>query len=171
MQRTFVFIKPDGVERNLVGDIIRRFEEGGLKLAELEMITADEGVLAQHYPLSDRNYILTLGHNTIEGKSEEELEVIYNKNYKIIKDLQDYVKRGPIVKMVLEGDDAVAKVRQITGKTNPPASDPGTIRGDLGIDSFEKSDAEGRAVENLIHASGTPEEAEIEIELWFPNLK
>lgn len=168
--RSFVFLKPDAPKRNLIGEIIRRFEERGLKVTRLEMVNAPKEIIDKHYPLSDRNYLLTLGHNTTEGKSEEELDAIYQKNYKIVKQLQDYVMEGPIVKMILEsaGDDTVALVREVVGKTDPAASPKGSIRGDLGIDSFAKSDEEGRAVQNLIHASGNDEEAEAEIKLWFP---
>ena len=152
MEQSFVILKPDAVERNLIGEIIKRFEGRGLKVIKLEMTTADDATLAIHYPLSDRNYLLTLGHVDITGKSEEELETIYNKNYKIVSDLQKYLKRSPIVKMILEAEGAVALVRE-----------------DLGIDSFEKSDLDGRAVENLIHASGNVDEAKAEIALWFPS--
>lgn len=167
-QRSFVFIKPDGVERNLIGEIIKRFEERGLKVIALEMLNADDEILNKHYPLTDRNYVLTLGHVDISGKSDAELENIYQKNSKIIKALQDNIKTGPIVKMILEGEDAVPLIREIVGKTNPASADKGTIRGDLGEDSYEKADLEGRSVRNLVHASGTPEEAEAEIKLWFP---
>jgi nucleoside-diphosphate kinase len=170
MAKSFVFLKPDTAKRNLIGEIIKRFEERGLKVTKLEMLMAPKEIIDIHYPLNNRDYILTLGHADIEGKSEEELEAIYNKNHKVIEDLQKYVMSGPIVKMILESDrdDTVALIREIVGKTNPPASPKGTIRGDLGIDSFEKSDAEGRACENLVHASGNNEEAEAEIKLWFP---
>lgn len=166
-QRTFVFVKPDGVSRNLIGEIIKRFEARGLKVTSLEMVSPDHETVNKHYPLDDKQYILTLGHVDIAGKSPEELEAIYQKNYKIVEDLQKYVLSGAIVKMILEGEDAVALVREIVGKTDPGKSPAGSIRGDLGEDSFEKANVESRAVYNLVHASGTPEEAEREIELWF----
>lgn len=168
IEQTFIFIKPDGVERSLVGDIIKRFEAGKLKIKALEMVWADDNTLSLHYPLSDRNYVLTLGHVDISGKSDQELEDLYQKNSQIIKKLQDYIQSGPIVKMVLEGEGAVEVVRDIVGKTNPAQADKGTIRGDLGDDSFEQADKEERSVRNLVHASGTNEEAEKEIKLWFP---
>lgn len=169
--KSLVLIKPDGVKRNLIGDIIKRFEDKGLKVVAMKMMTADDELLTKHYKLDDRNYILTLGHTEIEGKSEEELQVIYDKNFNIIKKLQEFMQTGPIVKMVLEGgDDAVPLIRQIVGKTNPAAADEGTIRGDLGEDSYDQADKESRAVYNLVHASGTDEEAAEEVKLWFPNL-
>lgn len=170
IERTLVIIKPDGVARNLVGEIIRRFEKRELVIKALEMVWADDDILSLHYPLSDRNYVLTLGHVDILGKSKQELDEIYQKNSQIIKKLQEYIKSGPIVKMVLEGEGAVEVVRDIVGKTNPAQADKGTIRGDLGEDSFEQADKEGRSVRNLVHASGTSEEAEQEIKLWFPGI-
>jgi nucleoside-diphosphate kinase len=170
MAKSFVFLKPDAVKRNLIGEIIKRFEDRGLRVTRLEMLDAPKETIDIHYPLSNREFILTLGHVDIEGKSDEELEQIYQKNYKIIKDLQDYVTSGPIVKMILEsdGDDTVPLIREIVGKTDPSKSPEGSIRGDLGEDSFAKADEEGRSVYNLIHASGNDEEAEAELKLWFP---
>lgn len=167
-QRSLVLIKPDGVQRNLIGEIIKRLEDGGLKIEALEMVEPIDDIVNRHYPLDNRDYILTLGHTDITGKSEEEIEAIYQKNYKIIKGLHEYVKSGPIVKMIIGGtEDTIQKVRDITGKTDPAKSPEGSIRGDLGIDSFEAADKEERSVRNLIHASGNPEEAETEITLWF----
>lgn len=169
--KTFVILKPDAVYRNLIGEITKRFEDGGLKVVAMEMVTADEQTARTHYNVDNRDYVLTLGHADISGKSATQLEEIYKKNYNIINNLQQYLQSGPIVKMVLEGgEDAVAKVRSIVGKTDPAASPEGSIRGDLGDDSFAASDKEDRAVRNLVHASGTDEEAQAEIKLWFPEL-
>ncbi len=167
VQKTLVLVKPDGVKRNLIGEIIKRFEDRGLKVADLEMLTADEDLLAKHYQLDNRDYILGLGHVDVTGWTEEQKEEKYQKSYKVIQALQQFMMTGLIVKMVLEGEDAVALVREIVGKTDPSASPKGTIRGDFGEDSFAKADEEHRAVYNLVHASGTPEEAEVEIALWF----
>ncbi len=167
-QKSFVFIKPDGVQRRLVGEIIKRFEEAGLTIGALQMQEPDKATISKHYPLDNREYLLGLGHRDTNGMSEEELEQLYQKNYKIVRALQEYVGSGPIVKMILEGrDDTVEYVRSIVGKTDPAASPKGTIRGDFGVDSFAQSDKEGRSVRNVVHASGTPEEAEAEIKLWF----
>lgn len=167
LQKTLVLIKPDGVKRNLIGQIIARFEERGLKVLNLEMLTADEALLRKHYQLDNRDYIIGLGHVDTTGWTPEQIEEKYQKSYKIIEALQKFMMTGPIVKMILEGEEAVPLVREIVGKTDPSKADKGTIRGDFGEDSFAKSDEEGRAVYNLVHASGTPEEAEQEISLWF----
>lgn len=167
VQQTLVLVKPDGVKRNLIGEIIKRFEERGLKVVKLEMMTADSDLLAKHYQLDNYDYILTLGHVDVTGWTDEQKEEKYQKSYKVIQALQQFMMTGPIVKMVVEGEEAVPLVREIVGKTDPSKADKGTIRGDFGEDSFEQSDKEGRAVYNLVHASGTPEEAEAEIKLWF----
>jgi nucleoside-diphosphate kinase len=170
LQRSLVLLKPDAVERGLAEDIFKRFEDADLKIVKKEgPFMASDEILLKHYPLNNYEYILTLGHVDVSDWSEEDKKVRYDKNYQIIKALHEYLKSGPIYKMIIEGVDAVQRVRDITGKTDPAASPKGTIRGDFGVDAFEKSDKENRAVRNLIHASGTPEEAEEEIALWFPN--
>lgn len=172
MNKSLVLIKPDGVKRNLIGEIIKRFEDGGLKVVAIEMLIAGEELAARHYQLDNRDYIIHLGHVDTTGWNEDQIEESYQKNLKIVKFLQDFLCSGPLVKMILEGgDDAVSKVRSIVGKTDPAASPKGTIRGDFGEDSFEKSDKEGRSVYNLVHASGNDEEALAEINLWFPEFK
>ncbi|MBI2011671.1 nucleoside-diphosphate kinase [Candidatus Daviesbacteria bacterium] len=167
-EQTLVLIKPDGVKRNLIGDIIKRFEERGLKVSKLVMLTADEPTVREHYQLDNRDYLIHLGHVDITGWSEEKIEEKYQKSVKIVKDLQKFLLSGKIIKMILEGPGAVSLARKITGKTDPSLSPRGTIRGDFGEDSFDKANAEGRAVYNLVHASGTLEEADREIQLWFP---
>jgi nucleoside-diphosphate kinase len=134
-------------------------------------MTADKDLLTKHYNLDNYDYVLTLGHVDVSNMSEDEKKERYEKNLGILGAVQDYVASGPIVKMVLEGgDDAVALIRQIVGKTDPSKADKGTIRGDFGEDSFEAADKEGRSVYNLIHASGNDEEAAVEVKLWFPEL-
>lgn len=169
MEKTLVIIKPDGVKRNLIGEIIRRFEEGGLKVVAMHMVTAEEETLNKHYPLNDREYVTSLGHTDTSGMSDDDKEALYQKNYQIVANLQKYMADGPIVKIIFEGEDAVARVRQIVGKTDPAASPAGSIRGDLGEDSFAKADQESRSVWNLVHASGNVDEANAEIALWFPD--
>lgn len=170
MERTLVIIKPDGVKRNLIGEIIKRFEDRGLKVAAMHLVTAEQETLNKHYPLSDREYVTGLGHTDTSEMSDGEKEELYQKNYKIVDNLQKYMAGGPIVKMILEADDAVALVREIVGKTDPAKSPAGSIRGDLGEDSFAKADEESRSVYNLVHASGTVDEANREIALWFPEV-
>lgn len=167
-QKTLVLIKPDGVSRNLIGEIILRYEKAGLKVLKIEgPFMAEDAVVSKHYPLDNYDYLLTLGHVDVTGWTEGEKKEKYDKSYKIVSDLQKAIQSGPIIKIIFEGEDGVAKVREVTGKTDPAKSPEGSVRGDLGDDSFEICDKEGRAVRNLVHASGTPEEAEAEIALWF----
>jgi nucleoside-diphosphate kinase len=171
MAKSLVLLKPDAVKRNLIGEIIKRFEDKDLKVIAMGLMTADKDLLTKHYNLDNYDYVLTLGHVDVSNMSEAEKKERYEKNLGILGAVQDYVASGPIVKMVLEGgDDAVALIRQIVGKTDPSKADKGTIRGDFGEDSFEAADKEGRSVYNLIHASGNDEEAAVEIKLWFPEL-
>ena len=141
MERTLVLIKPDGVERNLIGEIIKRFEENGLKVANLRMVIPSREFVQTHYAV--------------------------HKDKPFFDVLVDYLAEKRVVAIVLEGEDAVSRVRKIVGATDPSKAEKGTIRGDLGNDSKEKADAEGRSIYNLVHASGTREEAEEEIKLWF----
>lgn len=168
MGKSLVLLKPDALKRDLIGEIIKRFEDKGLKVAALEMVKAAPEIVNKHYPLDDRDYLLRLGHVDTSGWTKEQLEDKYQKSYRIVQGLHRYLLSGPIVKMILEGPaNTVILVREIVGKTDPAKSPPGSIRGDLGEDSFEKSDKEGRSVYNLVHASGTDKEAQQEIKLWF----
>ncbi len=169
-EKTLVIIKPDGVQRSLIGEISKRYECSGLKLVGLKMIVPTADFIKQHYTV-DPEWFIKTGTKTIEsykkkGKtppSEDPLKITEI----ILKNLTKFMTAGPVVAMVWQGMHAVGVVRKITGGTEPLTSDMGTIRGDLTIDSYEASDIDGRAVRNLVHASGTPEEAEKEIALWF----
>ncbi len=169
-ERTLVVIKPDGVQRSLIGEIIKRYEQSGLKLIGLKMTVAPADFIEKHY-LVDPEWRVKTGLKTIEsykkkGKtppSEDPLKITEI----ILNNLKKYLAAGPVIAMVWQGMHAVGIVRKITGGTEPLTSDVGTIRGDFTIDSYEISDIDGRAVRNLIHASGSPDEAEKEIALWF----
>lgn len=164
MERTLVIIKPDGVKRNLIGEIIGRYEEGGLKVIGLKMIVVDKSLITRHYPEEDE-YLISLGK-----KSEKAGDKVTNHRehgLMIVRGLREYLTEGPVVAIILHGRDAIQKVRRITGYTDPTAAEKGTIRGDFGEDSILKANSEKRAVRNLIHASGNQEEAEKEIALWF----
>lgn len=169
-ERTLVIIKPDGVQRSLIGEIIRRYERSGLKLIALKMLVPTQELIKEHYSV-DPEWMMKTGSKTIaaykknnkQPPSEDPLEV----SKIILEHLQCYMTTGPVVVMVWQGMHAVSIIRKITGGTEPLTSDVGTIRGDLTIDSYEVADLDNRAVRNLIHASGSPEEAEKEIALWF----
>lgn len=169
-ERTLVIIKPDGVQRGLIGEVLRRYERTGLKLVGLKMLIPDATLVERHY-LLDPNWKKNVGMKSIESyrkkglkpPSEDPLVV----GDSVISVLKKYMTTGPVVAMVWEGMNAVGVVRKITGATEPLSSDVGTIRGDFTIDSYEVADSDSRAVRNIIHASGSPQEAEGEIALWF----
>ena len=165
MEQTLVVIKPDGVARHLIGEIIRRYETAGLTITSMKLITISKSLIEKHYP-EDDDYLVSLGK-----KSEKAGDVIddYRKQgLMIVRGMRTYMTEGPVVAMIITGDNAIQRVRQITGYTDPTAADKGTIRGDFGQDSILVANREGRPVRNLIHASGNREEAEKEIALWKP---
>jgi nucleoside-diphosphate kinase len=170
-ERTFVIIKPDGVQRNLIGDIVKRIEYTGLKLVGLKMITCPEDKLFTHYN-KDEIWFTSKGQKVIDniiknGGTPEKEAIEYGKD--IIRALVKYMMSSPVVAMVWEGNESVAIVRKIVGGTEPTTSDVGTIRGDYTLDSYAIANLENRAVRNLIHSSEEPSEAQREIAIWFSN--
>lgn len=169
-ERTLIILKPDAIQRALIGEIIARYERLGLKLVGLKMVVATEKQIEGHYTL-DPNWRRVTGEKTIKSykdrglkpPSEDPLAI----TAVILKNLKKYMTAGPVIAMVWEGAHAVELVRKITGGTEPRGAHVGTIRGDFVVDSYVMSDADDRAVRNLIHASGTISEAEIEIPHWF----
>lgn len=169
-ERTLVVIKPDGVQRSLIGEIIKRLEQVGLKLVGMKMVVPTEAHIEAHYTL-DPNWRKVTGEKTIESYKKKNLpppsdDPIAISN-QILAHLKKYMTSGPVVAMVWQGAHAAKIVRKITGGTEPLTSDVGTIRGDYVLDSYHMSDADKRAVRNLIHASGSVEEAQAEIPHWF----
>jgi nucleoside-diphosphate kinase len=174
-ERTLVLIKPDGVERKLVGEIISRFEKASLKIIGLGIVKASKEKFDKHYP-KDKDWIENLGKNFIKTCQENNIDFDiknlgvkneYELGLKVREWLIDYMASGPVVKIVLEGNNAIEVVRKIVGHTLPQKAQPGTIRGDFSIDSPIVANLEKRALKNLIHASGSKKEAEKEIKLWF----
>ena len=174
MEHTVVLVKPDGVKRGLIGEVISRFEKMGLKIVAMKMITADFDKLGKHYK-DDREYLMKLGEKTLStyeeygkdaGKDLGTTDVL--ELGKMIRQWTiNYVGSGPVVAIVLEGKHAVDNVRGITGPTMPVGASAGTIRGDFATDSAAYANAEKRGVENIVHVSGTVEEAKFEENLWF----
>lgn len=168
-ERTFVMIKPDGVQRTLIGEIIKRFERTGLKLVSLKLTILDEERLWKHYDKSEE-WFQKKGANIVADREKHNLPiekeaVEYGRD--IIRALVSYMQAGPVVMMVWEGNESVAVVKKLVGSTEPATSDVGTIRGDYTIDSYSICSMDDRAVRNLIHCSDEPEEAKREIALWL----
>lgn len=164
-QKTLVLIKPDAVKRNLIGEIIKRFEDAGLKIVTLKMLTATPELAEKHYA-ADEDYLRAVGQKSVDAG--DKVDDVLEQGRKIINSMRSFLASGPIVAMVIEGEDAIPNVRKLVGYTDPSSAEKGTIRGDFGEDSILKANSEGRPVYNLVHASGNPEEAEKEIALWFP---
>lgn len=168
-EKTFVIVKPDGVQRGLVGEIIKRFEQVGLKISALKMVVPTEEQCWTHYN-KDEAWFLKKGERTIADRQAAGLPVDkpaveYGKD--IVRALVKFMTSGPVVAMVLSGNRAVGVVQKLVGGTEPLTSDIGTIRGDFTLDSYDLSSLDERAVRNLIHSSDKPEEAEREIAIWF----
>lgn len=169
-ERTLVLVKPDGVQRSLIGEIIGRFEKVGLKLTAMKMCLPTKEHIEKHYTL-DPEWRRITGEKTIasyEKKGEKcWTEDPFEVTKILLEKLKKYMTSGPVVAMVWQGAHATELVRKIVGGTEPRTSDVGTIRGDYVLDSYVMSDNDGRAVRNLIHASGTAKESENEINHWF----
>jgi nucleoside-diphosphate kinase len=145
MERTLVLLKPDTVERGLIGEILQRFERVGLKVAGLKMVHANEDMAKRHY--TD--------------------DLAQRRGEKVRNIMIGMLVEGPVVLIALEGVEAVELVRKMVGPTEPKAAPPGTIRGDYSHVSFAHADSKNIPVYNLIHASGSVEEAKQEIAVWF----
>lgn len=169
-ERTLVIVKPDGVQRSLVGEIIGRFERVGLKLVGMKMVVATPEMVEAHYTI-DPNWRRITGEKRIKAAREKGLQPPSEDPLEItaviLSHLKKYMTSGPVICMVLQGAHAVPIVRKIVGGTEPLSTDVGTIRGDFVLDSYEMSDTDSRAIRNLIHASGSPKEANDEIKHWF----
>lgn len=168
-ERTLVIIKPDGVQRGLIGDIINRFERTGLKFTGFKFLVPTVEQCLEHYH-KDEEWFLRKGKRIIEDLTAQGLPVekdamAYGKG--IIDTIVAFITAGPVLAMVIEGNQSVAIVTKITGSTEPATSDVGTIRGDLTVDSYGHSTIQNRAVRNLIHCSESPDEAERELKVWF----
>lgn len=145
IERTLVLVKPDGVQRGLIGEVLRRLEQRGLKIIGLKMIWIDEDFARKHYT-----------------------EDIEKRRGKYVRDkLLKFLTAGPVVAAVIEGVHAVEVVRKIVGDTEPKSALPGTIRGDFAHQSLAYANSKNSASANIVHASGNIEEAKTEIALWF----
>lgn len=168
-ERTFVIIKPDGIQRSLVGEIITRLEKVGLKFIAMKLFVPSVDQCMEHYKKDDV-WLSEKGQRILDNRKEKGLTVdkdAMGYGNEIIERLVKFMTSGPVIGMVLEGNKAVGVVRKLVGGTEPLTSDVGTIRGDLTLDSYDISGTDGRAVRNLIHCSDKVEEAEREIKIWF----
>lgn len=168
-ERTLVIIKPDGVQRSLIGDIISRIERTGLKFVAFKFLVPKEDQCFAHYNKDDA-WFQEKGARMIKekegrGESVEKSAIEYGKD--IIRGNVSFFTSGPVLAMVVKGNQAVGIVKKLVGGTEPLTSDVGTIRGDFTLDSYALAGTDMRAVRNLAHCSDSPSEAEREIKIWF----
>jgi nucleoside-diphosphate kinase len=168
-ERTLVILKPDAVQRSLMGEIVKRFEQVGLKFTAMKMLVPTDEQLERHYNKDDE-WFLSKGERIVNdlkahGLPVEKEPIEYGRD--IIKLMVKYMTAAPVLAMIVEGNAAIAVATKLGGSTEPATSDVGTIRGDYTIDSYPHASFENRGVRNLIHCSDSVEEAEREIALWF----
>lgn len=168
-EQSLVLLKPDVIQRGIVGELITRFERKGLKLVAMKMTWATEEMALRHYTWPEQAMI-ALGERTIAGFAEK--GIVDKRKPKDIaltiqKQLVTYLSAGPLIAMVVEGAHAIAYVRKMRGSINTLNADLGSITADYTIDSYFLGDADERAVRTLIHASGSVDEAKSEIPIWF----
>ncbi|RLE39653.1 nucleoside-diphosphate kinase [Candidatus Woesearchaeota archaeon] len=169
VERTLILAKHDAIQRGLVGEIIKRFENRGMKIVACKMVEPTEEMLALHYP-DDEEWKKRVGARNREIMAEKGIEMKESdvEFGAMIRAYNMASLRGtPLLAFVFEGLHAVEIGRKIVGHTEPRKADPGTIRGDFSTESFQLADVEKRVVRNLVHASGSKKEAENEIKIWF----
>jgi nucleoside-diphosphate kinase len=162
-------VKPDGVERALIGRIISRFEDAGLKVVAIKMLKPSRELVGRHY-VDDKAWLESVGNKTkssYEAKGIVVKETALEIGQRVRGFLMDYLAGNPVVAMVIEGNEAISVVAKIVGSTAPAKADPSTIRGTYSSDSYALADGNKRSVKNLIHASDSPESAAREIGIWF----
>jgi nucleoside-diphosphate kinase len=168
-EKTLVLLKPDAVQRNLIGEIIGRFERVGLKIIAMKFLVPTKDQAFKHY-VKNEEEIVALGNRSIEGKKKSGVEVKEDPKtlgQQIIDRLVRFLSSGPVVAFVLEGNQAIAVTRKLVGSTEPLQSCVGTVRGDYTIDSYVLADNDNRAVRNLVHASSSQFDADYETDVWF----
>ena len=168
-ERTLVILKPDAIQRGLMGDLLKRLENTGLKLVAMKMMVPKEELVWQHYNKDDV-WFQSKGEKLVAnlqaaGRPIEKEAIEYGRE--IIGALVKFMTASPVVPMVWEGNQSVAIIKKLVGGTEPSTSDVGTIRGDYTLDSYEISNLDNRAVRNLVHCTDNPDESEREISLWF----
>jgi nucleoside-diphosphate kinase len=173
-EMTFLMVKPDGVKRGLVGEIIKRVEQRNLKIIAIDMVRPTRSKMDGHYP-KDQAWIKRVGEKTLstyqkygyDAKKEIGTDDPEKIGQMVRNWLLDFMCSGPMVKMIIKGVHAVDMVRKLAGATMPSAAEMGTIRGDFSVDSAAAANRDKRSVHNIVHASETSQEARHEIKYWF----
>lgn len=168
-EQTLVILKPDAIQRSLIGTIMSRIENTGLKFVAVKFLLPQADQCWKHYN-KDEAWFMKKGTRIVEDRKAQNLPIEkealeYGKD--IIQSNVDFFTSGPVLALVVEGNQSVAIVKKLVGGTEPTTSDVGTIRGDFTVDSYALSSIDNRAVRNLVHCSDSPEEALREIPIWF----
>ena len=173
-QRALLIIKPDGVQRGIIGKIITRFEQVGLKIIGLKFEMATSDKVMAHYPETEA-WFKKVGERTLTNYKKKGLDAkkVFKTNDavaigKIVKSwLITYFQESPVFMAVVEGYDCIDIVRKLSGNTIPVLAAPGTVRGDFSHDTIDLANEQSRPLRNIIHASDSPEDGEKEVNLWF----
>ena len=176
-ERTLVIVKPDAYQRGLTGVILARLEQRGLALDAIRVSSHEAELVEDHYPRS-HDWLAIVGGKTladyeslgVSAKDRLGTDDAVEIGQMVRAWLVSFLLSAPLVPMVLSGNRAIETVRKLVGNTLPVAAAPGTIRGDYSSDSPDIANTEKRPVQNLVHASGDPDEAAREIGLWFPDM-
>lgn len=169
-ERTLILMKPDVLQRQIVGEILSRFERKGFKMVAVKMLNATKTQVGEHYT-ADEQYLIETGEKAKKG-AEMRGQDVSNWNSlewgKIIRERNiAYLTCGPILAVVLEGPSVVSSVRKVLGSTSPADGDVGTIRADYSFDSYALADVVARSTRTMLHASDSAENAQREIKIWF----
>ena len=170
-EQTLILLKPDTIQRNLVGKILDRFTMSGLKIKAMKMLQASEEDAKNHYKL-DEEWAMSVYQKSLASAKKEGRPFEYRDHMHIGETIQSwnmkFLMEGPIIALVIEGENAIEVVRKIAGSTEPSSAEKGTIRNDFApTESYALADSEKRVLRNLMHASDSTETANYEISLWF----
>jgi nucleoside-diphosphate kinase len=174
IQQTVVLVKPDGMRKRIVGDVITRFEKVGFKLVAMKLVWVDRDLVGKHY-MDEKEYLTAVGQRSLDDYQKygfdpkESLGIVdaYEIGKVVRNANMDALSSGPLVAMIWEGIDAVQVGRKMVGSTNTSSAVPGSIRGDYSSDLPILATSNRRPIRTLVHASGNQKEAEFEIKLWF----
>jgi nucleoside-diphosphate kinase len=175
-QQALIIIKPEAVQRGLIGKVVKRFEQVGMTIVGFKFVWATEEQVKNHYPSRD-DWFKKVGERTLTNYAKKGLDakkILGTEEAieigKMVKRwLIDYLRESPILLMVVEGFEGIEVVRKLAGNTIPLYAAPGTIRGDFSIDNIDLANSNNRPLRNIIHASDNLEDAKKEVNLWFSN--
>lgn len=169
-ERTLILMKPDVLQRQIVGEILSRFERKGFKMVAFKMLNATKKQVGEHY-INQEQYLIETGEKAKKGAEMRGQDVSDWNSLEWGKVIRErniaYLTCGPILAIVLEGPGVVAGVRKVLGSTSPSDGDVGTIRADYSFDSYALADVVARSTRTMLHASDSPENAQREIKIWF----